>query len=473
MSTTANLGLPLIEAAQAQKHVTHNEALRRLDAIVHLAVKERPRADPPASPAEGERYIVAEGAAGTWTGHDNEIAAWQDGAWAFYAPVVGWRAWIVVESTEVYWSGSAWEAALAGVASVNPAALVGVNTTADATNKLAVKSDATLFSHDDVTPGSGDHQMKINKSAAARTASLLFQSGYAGRAEIGLTGNDDFSFKVSPDGNAFKDAIIVDRMSGRARFPSGGVRNQLAADKTYYVSQVSGSDTNDGETSGTAFATIGKAVAVVVATDLGGRNVTIDVADGNYIESLRLLPLLGGSCTISGNTATPSSVTLTNVGSENCIACTGLAGQWRVEGMKLLGNRVGIEAEGGVIYFANMEFATTFIHMRANYAGLIRADGNYVISASAEEHMRAANAASIIMFGRTVTLAGTPAFSTSFARAQNAAFLRCDGGMTFVGAAAGQRYIAETFGAISTGGGGDSYLPGSIAGTVSTGGQYV
>lgn len=77
MSQTPNLSLPYIAAAQAQKHVTHNDAIRALDAIVQLAVLDLNLATPPASPTEGDRYIVAASATG---------------AWMFYAPKEGWLA---------------------------------------------------------------------------------------------------------------------------------------------------------------------------------------------------------------------------------------------------------------------------------------------------------------------------------------------------------------------------------------------
>src|SRR5690606_24599509 len=86
MDTTDNLGLPYIAAAQAQKHVTHNEALRTLDALAQLTVLDKDLAAPPASPAAGQRYIVAAAASGAWAGQDGSVAAWQDGAWAFHMP---------------------------------------------------------------------------------------------------------------------------------------------------------------------------------------------------------------------------------------------------------------------------------------------------------------------------------------------------------------------------------------------------
>lgn len=106
--TTAHLALPFIMAAQAQKHVTHNEALRLLDGIVQLSVLDRDLTDPPGSPAEGDRYIPAAGATGAWAGWDGSIAYWIDGAWMKILPAPGWLAWAVDESQALVWTGSAW-----------------------------------------------------------------------------------------------------------------------------------------------------------------------------------------------------------------------------------------------------------------------------------------------------------------------------------------------------------------------------
>jgi hypothetical protein len=135
MENTENLLLPYIMPSQAQAHVTHNEALRRLDAIVQLAVLDRDLAEPPADPAPGARYIVGAGAGGAWSGHEDGVATWQDGAWAFYPPEAGWLAWVHDESRTYLFTGSGWTQASDGVESVNPAPLVGVNETADATNR--------------------------------------------------------------------------------------------------------------------------------------------------------------------------------------------------------------------------------------------------------------------------------------------------------------------------------------------------
>lgn len=228
MDTTPNLTLPYIAAAQAQKHVTHNEAIRALDVLVQLSIVDQHLTEAPSSPVDGARYIVALGATGTWANHDLDVAAWQDGAWAFYQPQIGWRAWVEDENLEVAWNGSTWVptsneggSGNGGGTNVNPTDLVGVNATADTTNRLSVKSEAILFSHDDITPGSGDVRHVLNKSTTAKNASILFQTGYSGRAEFGTTGDDDFHIKVSTDGSTWTDAMLVNGSTGIVSFPAG------------------------------------------------------------------------------------------------------------------------------------------------------------------------------------------------------------------------------------------------------------
>lgn len=97
-------------------------------------------------------------------------------------------------------------------------ARVGIGgATADDTNRLSVNSPAVLFNH----AGAGI-QVKVNKSDTGETASFLFQTGFSGRAEIGLVGDDDFQFKVSPDGSTFYSAITLDKDDGAATFAGLG-----------------------------------------------------------------------------------------------------------------------------------------------------------------------------------------------------------------------------------------------------------
>jgi hypothetical protein len=195
------LSLPLIQPAQAQKHVTHNEALRLLDVLVQPAVASRSTATPPADPAPGTRYIVPAGALAAWAGQDGTIALAEGGGWAHLAPLPGWQAWVADEGAEARFDGTAWTTPAERPERV---ARLGVGTDADATNRLAVAAPASLFTHD----GAG-HQLKVNKAGAADTASLLFQTGWSGRAEIGTTGSDALAVKVSADGAAWATALTV------------------------------------------------------------------------------------------------------------------------------------------------------------------------------------------------------------------------------------------------------------------------
>jgi hypothetical protein len=341
MADTPNLVLPYLAANQSQKHVTVNEALRRLDALVQITVVSTALATPPGSPSEGQGWIVAPGPTGAWTGKAGKIAAWQDGAWAFYGPGIGWNAWD--QTTGKFWvySGAAWIVATptwaditskpttalgfaadavdlgtnqsisgqktfastmtltgfnndlgtstgtdttnlatgatlngniktvnigtAGVSgsttivtigsavagalgsltinsptvtfgsSVSAIAMAAANVsalylglggaTADATNRLSLNAPASLFNH----AGAG-HQIKVNKAAATDTGSFLFQTGFSGRAEFGLTGSDDFQIKVSGDGATWFNALQLERTSGRVRAMGTLQLNPIAGD---------------------------------------------------------------------------------------------------------------------------------------------------------------------------------------------------------------------------------------------------
>jgi len=356
--TTTHLGLPYLLAAQAQKHVTHNEALRLLDAMVQLSVLDRTRTAPPASPADGNRHLVASGATGLWAGWDLNIAFWVDGAWIRLVPRTGWMVWVAAEGLFLVWTGSAWEvvgeprdvsdavfslvndvdptrkasfslagistgttrsytlpntsselailagtqtftgnktfsgtltasgtvtvsAASASIGTATTTATYGMGTgatttgvtktvnlgtggasgsttvvnigsatagaggttvvntptvtfantvtqvgmpqanltaqllglggaAADSYNRLSVNTPAVLLNN----AGAGI-EATVNKAAAGNDAAFAFKTGFSARALIGLLGNDDFSFKVSPDGSAFFDAIRIDRANGR------------------------------------------------------------------------------------------------------------------------------------------------------------------------------------------------------------------------------------------------------------------
>jgi hypothetical protein len=218
---TINLALPYILPSQSQKHVTHNEALQRLDAVVQLTVKEE-AALPPETPPEGECYLIGPGAGDVWAGKEGRLAFRQDGAWLYISPRDGWRAFFLDTGRVRVLQAGLWSDLSLPAPSSLP--LLGLNATADATNRLAVAAQASLFSHE----GQG-HQIKVNKASAGDTASLLFQSAWSGRAEMGLAGNDEFAIKVSGDGATWQTAMAI-AAGGIVKTPARPiVRASLAA----------------------------------------------------------------------------------------------------------------------------------------------------------------------------------------------------------------------------------------------------
>ncbi|MBY0610684.1 MAG: DUF2793 domain-containing protein [Beijerinckiaceae bacterium] len=217
---TTLLALPYLAAAQSQKHVTHNDALRMLDVLVQLSAKSASLAAPPSTPADGDRYIVPSGASGAFAGQAMKIAAYQDGAWNFFSPSAGWIAYVLDASVLRCFDGAAWQIISAIPTNVP---LLGINATADLTSRLAVSAASTLLNH----AGNG-HQLKLNKASAADTASLLYQTGFSGRAEMGLAGDDGFHLKVSADGASWREALTVDRASGIVSFPQGAIGTPIS-----------------------------------------------------------------------------------------------------------------------------------------------------------------------------------------------------------------------------------------------------
>lgn len=218
---TPNLDLPYIAPGQAQKHVTHNEAIRALDAIIHLSALSV-MDDPPQDPQDGERYIIGAAPRGVFEGHAQKIAAFQDGAWVFLSPKIGWQIYNQSDESVLIYNGSAWQGSTSNAAISEITPRLGVNGTADDVNRLLVKSEAVLLDH----IGAG-HQLKINKANPSDTGSLLFQTAYQGHAEMGLTGSNDFALRVSPDGASFYDGMKLSPKTGDAHFPNGVNRDRL------------------------------------------------------------------------------------------------------------------------------------------------------------------------------------------------------------------------------------------------------
>ena len=108
MSQTSRLGLPYIEPGQAQKEVYHNESLRLIDVAVAAAVEAVGANAPPASPVDGQCFIVGTAPTGAWVGHAGAIAGYAAGGWRFVGPVAGMRALDKASGQTATYDGAAW-----------------------------------------------------------------------------------------------------------------------------------------------------------------------------------------------------------------------------------------------------------------------------------------------------------------------------------------------------------------------------
>ncbi len=109
--TTPRLELPFLFAGQAQKELTHNEALQRIDLYVQAVVEDR-RATPPAAPQPGQCWLVDAAAAREWAGQDGAIVQWTGGGWRYAAPFEGMAVWHRAQGLALRHIGGEWSAAL-------------------------------------------------------------------------------------------------------------------------------------------------------------------------------------------------------------------------------------------------------------------------------------------------------------------------------------------------------------------------
>jgi hypothetical protein len=314
MDTTPNLNLPLIAHKQGLRATFHDEALKSLDALVMLSVIDRDLSSPPVSPAEGDRYIVKSPGSGDPAWISNHVVVFIDGGWRGLAPKVGWTCYLQDEGALIAWDGAAWVPALdllGGMTELQNVSLLGVGTTADATNPFSAKLNNALWAAKTAAEGGdGNLRYKMSKESAAKTLSLLMQTNFSGRAEIGLTGDDDFHFKVSPDGTNWSEAIVIDRTSGKVSLPqtvSAFIEtllddaNAAAARATLGAVGLSGDETVGGKKtfSNQAFFTGGSRSGSMTIADDAAATISVP-GTGTRYNLLLLWSTLTGATYIQG-----------------------------------------------------------------------------------------------------------------------------------------------------------------------------
>jgi Protein of unknown function (DUF2793)/Chaperone of endosialidase len=297
MAQTPRLGLVLLAAAQAQKHVTHNDALASLDGLVQASVIASDTASPPATPAEGDAYLVSSTPLATagFAGQALALAYFINGAWRFMPPQNGWLVFVRSTSAFVVFYGGVWHSLDDCARSLANLQRFGLGTTADGYNRFAIKSNAGYFAALSTGEGgSGDFRLTLNKAQSGNTVSCLFQNNWSGRAELGLTGDDSWRVKVSADGNAWQDVLVADPSSGAVRIDrliSGRAQPRLQACVE--------AEFGDGGKQGVAINATGTATATGVSFSRAGTQIgSISLASGsvayNTVSDYRLKQVVGG-----------------------------------------------------------------------------------------------------------------------------------------------------------------------------------
>jgi hypothetical protein len=181
---TPNLALPLIAQGQAQKEITHNEALFSLDALVQTSVKSRTLATPPASPSSGDRYLVPAAATGAWSGQTDKIAFFHDGAWSFLVPIVGWRTHVEDERLVVHYADGVWRDRIVGTANGGGIRLV------------AIEQELTLIG-------------AFVDATTAVIADRMIVLAVASRTTLGITGAASYSVGVAGNTSQFGGSLGI------------------------------------------------------------------------------------------------------------------------------------------------------------------------------------------------------------------------------------------------------------------------
>ena len=308
MSNSTLLGLPFLSAGQAQKHVTHNDALSLLDGLVQLSVLSRNVETPPATPDDGDRYLLGNTPTGDWVGQGSALAIRIAGQWRFMVPREGWRCWVVDENLLLVFDGSAWDLPPTPTPTeLQNLSLLGVEATADDTNRLSVSSPAALFNH----AGHGI-QVKLNKNANSDTASLLYQTNWSGRAELGTTGDDDFHFKVSADGTSWIDALVITGSSGLATVHADPTASLGIATK-HYVDEAAAANAPGGTTgqiqinNGAGFDGITLSGDATLDPATGALTIAADVISNAKLENM---PASSFKANPSPSAAAPQDLTI-------------------------------------------------------------------------------------------------------------------------------------------------------------------
>lgn len=118
MTGTPRLAMPFLMPGQAQKEMTHNEALSRMDIALHACAQALGLDTPPAAPELGQCWIIGNAPTGDWAGRARQFAGWTEGGWRFMQPFEGLVVWLAEEKLFAHWDGMDWVAGVISASSI-------------------------------------------------------------------------------------------------------------------------------------------------------------------------------------------------------------------------------------------------------------------------------------------------------------------------------------------------------------------
>lgn len=258
------------------------------------------------------------------------------------------------------------------------------------------------------------------------------------------------------------------------------IRPKLAGAATWYVNGTTGNDTTGAGTIGSPWATIQKALNVALTWDLNGFLLTVQVADGTYGAGFSITsPFVGGNVLLTGNTTTPSNCVISLAGTGNCFEAANPGTFITVQGFKLVsaGNfSIGIYAHDNACITAQtkMEFGAfpSGTHLSGGRNGFINMTGTSVTISGGANYFANMTASKAILNTDAITFSGSITFAGYFVQEAGCAYVELVSD-TWTGSFTGARYNITGNSVLNTTTGNTSLIPGSAAGTFSTGGQYL
>ena len=301
----------------------------------------------------------------------------------------------------------------------------------------------------------------INATGAQKTITLPSVSGFASNCVLSVYNANSTRGQIlsgfpgalaAAPANVLwpLDTITVEIVNGAWSLQSYPARHKITASITLFVDNTNGNDANDCLAATTsACKTRQGAFNYINTWDGNEQAILVSVAAGTYTNNLTQSGPFHGNptVTLTGDLSTPSNVLISTTSADALDMSNGAT--LTMGGFKITtttgGNGIVVINASFLNITGAMEYgATAAAQLVSGTGSTITITANYTISGGGTVHARANQAAQIIVTGsRTITLSGTPAFSTAFSQAIVGGVVSFPS-TTFSGSATGPSFVVST-----------------------------